>query len=254
MNPDPASVAVGYVRVSSDSQADNASLPAQREAIIKYCARKDLKLFAIFSDVQSGEDASNRDGFQKALSALYAGIGTYLVVHKLDRFSRNVLDSEQVKEELKAKGKKLVGVAEEIETATKDGELLFHMKTIFAAMERKAINRRCSMGRARKRSHGGYIGGAPPFGWDAIGRELVVNADQQKVLREIFEMRERGLTLAAISFDLNSRGIKTKRGTAWSPGPVQSILLGFPEMLERRGIMPDWMKEKLGNKESRQCQ
>jgi site-specific DNA recombinase len=248
MRYDSSTVAVGYVRVSSDSQSENASLPNQRKAIEKYCERAGLQIFGIFEDVQSGESAVNRDGLQNALKTITAGLADSLVVFKYDRLSRNVLDAEGIKEELRKSGKRLISATEQIEVGSHDGNMMYQMKSIFAAYEKKQIKKRCAMGQRKKKERGGYHAGAPLFGWDAIGRELVVNEGQQNIIKEIFDRRAAGQSLAEVAFALNARGVKTKRGGTWSPGTVQRIAEDFPELLEARGLTPDWMRPVLARK------
>jgi site-specific DNA recombinase len=224
MSPESNQVAIGYIRVSSDTQADNASLPAQREAILAYCKSERLQLFNIFEDVQSGEDASSRSGLQFALSSLYAGLADCLLVYRLDRFSRNVLDSESLKEQLKAAGKRLITVGEEIDFESEDGEMMYQFRSAFAEYERRVIRDRCVMGQDRKRAQGGYHAGTPPFGWKAVGRELVLNEPEQETIKLIFMLRAKGHTISAIAWHLNKTGILTKRGKTWGGQQIVNVL------------------------------
>jgi site-specific DNA recombinase len=119
---------IGYVRVSSDYQKDNTSLPIQREEIERYCQRKGYRLFGIFEDVFSAESAQEREGFQRALACIFANLADGMICYKLDRFARRVLDAESVKKELQDRGKKLITVVDTLDLDTPDGELMFTSK------------------------------------------------------------------------------------------------------------------------------
>lgn len=231
-------IAIGYIRVSGENQADNASLPAQRAAIVEYCRKNDLILFNIFEDVQSGEDADSRSGLQFALGALYADLADCMVVHRLDRFARKVLDAERLKEEFKARGKRLITATEEVNLHSDSGELMFTVQSAFCEYERKIIKKRCNMGREKKRNENGYIGGQPPYGYNAVGRTLIPNMAEQEVIKQIYMLRSEGCTFAAIAHRLNSQKIRTKRGNLWAPGQVYRILYNFPPIAFRMGIEP----------------
>ncbi|MBS1991707.1 MAG: recombinase family protein [Cyanobacteria bacterium SZAS LIN-3] len=221
-------VAIGYVRVSGQSQADGESLPAQREAIEEYCKSFGYRLFNVFSDVQSGEDAASREGLQFALSALYANLADYLIVWKLDRFTRKFLDAERLKEEFKARGKHLVTITEEIDFAVSDeGEMAYQVRAAFSEFERKSIKERCQLGVERKRAAGKFWAGCPPFGFMAVGRELVPNENEQAVIRLIFDLRRKGAKISGIALHLNQLGIKTKQGKIWGNSQICNVLTRY---------------------------
>lgn len=138
---------VGYCRVSGESQRDNASLPVQEESIRKWCTDNKHDLGPIFTDVQSGETAETREALNDALALIYADRAHGLVVHKLDRFSRSVLDSEQIRVEFDKRNKRLVSICDPIDFGSDDSILLYQMKQALAERERKEIVKRCKMGR-----------------------------------------------------------------------------------------------------------
>lgn len=91
---------VGYVRVSTDDQGSNgSSLESQRQAIAEECGRRDWTLVRVEEDVQSGGSMSGRPGLQAALNAVEGGEAAALVVAKLDRLSRSLIDSPPLSSE-----------------------------------------------------------------------------------------------------------------------------------------------------------
>src|SRR5690242_12166914 len=89
---DPATV-VGYVRVSTDEQAESGlGLAAQRAAIDAETARRGWTLVAVYTDAASGKSLAGRSGLADALAAVEAGEAGGIVVAKLDRLSRSLAD------------------------------------------------------------------------------------------------------------------------------------------------------------------
>lgn len=231
----------GYIRVSGETQRDNQSLPAQRAAITAWAKHNGHTLFNIFEDVASAEDAGSREAFQFALQAIKSGLAEGLVVHKLDRFSRKLLDAEILRREFLERGKLLFSVLEAVDLETDDGQLMYQCKQMVNEYERKKIAERCNMGRQRKRAEGGYIGGRPPYGYDAIRKHLVPNQGEQAIIREIFKMRSEGCTITVIANALNVQRIPTKHGKVWGQQQVYRILSDFPQIAFELGIAPSFL-------------
>lgn len=234
-------ILVGYIRVSGENQKDNHSLPSQRKAIEEYCRLNGHVLFNVFEEVASAEDADKREAFQFALKCIFAGLADGLIVHKLDRFCRKVLDAERLREQFKANSKWLLSVCDPVDLRTDDGELMFQVKNVLQEYERKKIKERCAMGRERKRSLNGYIGGRPPYGYDAIKKTLVPNQTEQAIIKEIFRWRKRNWTISEIAAELNSMGITTKWGKKWGQQQVYRILCDFPEIAFKLDIAPSYL-------------
>lgn len=213
-------VLVGYVRVSGEGQRDNNSLPVQRQEIESFCLRKGHTLFTVLEDVESGESAEERQGLQTALNLVYANLADGLIVHKLDRLARNVLDSETIRLDLKKRDKQLVSIIDPVDTSSDSGKMTFQILSSVAEFEKDRIKKRCTEGRERKRKNGGYIGGRPPYGYQATGRNLVVNEKEQEIIRLIREFKATCKNLAEVAHKLNSQGYRMRTGKPWG---VQSI-------------------------------
>lgn len=214
---------VGYVRVSSDSQEDNTSLPEQRKRIAAYCETYAHTLVEVFEDVASGKDLE-RDGINAALEALEGADG--LIVFKLDRLSRSMRHTLALVEDTFIRtGKTLVSVSEQIDTATPAGRMFLSMMGAFAQYERELINERTQGGRAAKAAKGGYAYGAPRYGFRAVDGELVPHLDEQNVIALMTRHRRSGKSFAAIASYLNEREIPTKTGKGlWSATQVINVL------------------------------
>lgn len=184
-------ILVGYCRVSSDSQQDNASLPEQRRSIEEYCKINHHELFSIFEDVESAADIDSRPGFQNALKIVKADLADGIIFYKQDRFSRSVLDAEAVRHEFAKLKKQLVFIQDPVETTSPEGAMMFQFKATFAEYERTQINAQCNFGRQRKLRDGGYIGGNPPFGYTTWGRTLMEDPHEQEIYHDARHVRKR---------------------------------------------------------------
>lgn len=204
---------VGYVRVSTDDQADSgAGLEVQRAAIVAECARRGWTLAALYEDAgASGKSLSGRPGLQRALSDVEGGAASAVVVAKLDRLSRSILDFSSLMARSRRKGWALVALDLGVDTTTPSGEMMANVLAVFAQFERRLIGQRTRDALAVKRSQGVRLG--RPRTLDPV------------VVREVAMRRRQGVALAAIASDLNARGVPTAHGGhAWHASTVRAIL------------------------------
>jgi DNA invertase Pin-like site-specific DNA recombinase len=178
---------IGYVRVSTEEQGlSGAGLQAQRAAIISECGRRGWTLVGIAEDIgRSGKDLK-RPGVQAALEALAAGEAVALVVAKLDRLSRSMLDFAQVMATAQKQSWALVALDVQVDTTTPSGEAMAHMLATFSQFERRLISERTKQALAQKRAAGVRLGAAPEIDADVATRIRGERAGG-KTLREIAE-------------------------------------------------------------------
>lgn len=214
---------VGYVRVSSESQADNTSLAEQKKKIEAYCFAFGHELVGLFEEVGSGKEASDRPQFQNALEMVRTSADG-IIAAKLDRLARNTRDVlELVEDVLQPANKALILLDLQVDTTTPQGYMILTVMSAVAKLERDIINERTQGGRRAKAEQGGYAYGSPQFGQDAVEGELVVNDDEQKAIEVIRRHRRSGKSYRKIADYLNAQGIPTKRGGQWSAMQVQRI-------------------------------
>lgn len=208
---------IGYVRVSTDEQADSgAGLAAQRSAIEAECERRGWELVEVAEDAgYSGKDLK-RPAIRATLDRLDQGEADGLVVAKLDRLSRSVLDFAAFMERAQRKGWAVVVLDLGVDTATPQGELVANTFAAFAQFERRLIGQRTREALAVKAAEGVRIGRP---------REL-----DPKVARRIRNLRSRGHSLAKIAERLNAADVPTAHGGAkWYPSTVRAVLERRPE-------------------------
>jgi DNA invertase Pin-like site-specific DNA recombinase len=147
--------AVGYVRVSTDEQErSGAGIEAQRAAITAELERRGWRLVGIEQDTATGKSTKRRPGLAAALQQLAAGDADSLVVAKLDRLSRSLLDFASLVEQSRREGWSLVALDLGVDTTTPSGEMMANVLAVFAQFERRLIAQRTKDGLAAKREAG----------------------------------------------------------------------------------------------------
>jgi DNA invertase Pin-like site-specific DNA recombinase len=151
---------VGYVRVSTAEQADSgAGLEAQRAAVSVEATRRGWDLVHVYEDPGvSGKSVSGRPGLREALEAVEQGEAEALVVSKLDRLSRSLLDFSTLMERSRRKGWAIVALDLALDTSTPSGELMASVLATFSQYERRLIGARTRDALAVKRAQGVVLG------------------------------------------------------------------------------------------------
>jgi DNA invertase Pin-like site-specific DNA recombinase len=228
-------VAISYIRVSSDEQADSGlGLEAQRQRIAAYCTMKGVHLAEVFEDpgVSGGKPLASRPAGSKLLAAAKKS-KSLVIVAKLDRLFRSVADAANVIADFDKKGIQLVAIAEGFDMSSPYGRAMAQMASVFAELERAIIRERTRSAMNVKRLRGERISGHAPYGSDfgADGR-LIANDREQQVIVRMRLLRADGLSFRGIAKRLNSEGILPKRGRRWDHTTVKSILKRNPPNLE----------------------
>jgi DNA invertase Pin-like site-specific DNA recombinase len=218
--------AIGYVRVSTEEQAvDGVSLEAQQARIRAWCEANDYTLVGLHIDAGlSGCRSDNRPGLQQAIVRACKE-KTALVVYSLSRLARSTRDTIAISEQLAKNGADLVSLSERIDTTTAAGKMVFRMLAVLAEFERDQIAERTKVALSHMRQQGKRIGKIP-YGYDLAedGTSLTSNAQEQKGLELIGQLRAGGLGRRRIAATLTAQGIPTKTNVVWSPQAVRRIL------------------------------
>jgi DNA invertase Pin-like site-specific DNA recombinase len=221
--------AVGYIRVSTEEQADTGvSLQAQRAKLQQYAALYDLDLIAVEEDAGVSAKTLDRPGLQAALDRLRRGEADGLVIAKLDRLSRSVLDWNTLIDGYfgERAGKQLWSVSDSIDTRTAAGRLVLNVLMSVAQWEREVIAERTRDALAHKRSRSERCGKVR-YGFVLAGDGIteVPNPAEQAGLAAIARLRAEGLSLRAIAAELDRLGVPTKEGRGgWTHTAVARIL------------------------------
>ena len=209
--------AIAYLRVSTLEQAvSGAGLKAQRAAILAEAERRGWKVVAVIEDAGFSGKNLRRPGIEAALKALAEQRADVLIVSKLDRLSRSMLDFASLMQKATREHWGLVALDLGVDTSTPAGEAMAHVLATFAQFERRLIGQRTKEGMAQKRREG-----------TIFGRDRKVPAD---VRARIAAERVAGRSLAAIAAGLNEDGVATGQGgRKWYPSTVAALLRSISE-------------------------
>jgi len=216
---------IGYVRVSTDKQADRGvSLDAQAEKIRAMAVVHSSELLDIIVDGGESAKSLNRPGMARLLALVDAGEVQVVIIAKLDRLTRSVKDLCTLLERFSKRGVTLISVAESLDTGSAAGRLVLNIMTAVSQWEREAIGERTRDAMSHKRSNGERVGNIR-FGYrlGPDGKHVEPDCAEQAVLDEIGQLRRGGATLRGIAAELNHRGLRTRCGSAWRMEHVARI-------------------------------
>ncbi len=225
--------AVGYIRVSTERQAEKgSSLADQEQAIRSWTRTHGYRLVAVHRDegVSGTCDAADRRGLTAALEALRAGEADVLVVLTLDRLARSLTVQEAaLSHAWKAGGRVFTIDAGEVHQDDPDDPMrtaLRQMMGVFAQLERGMVTARLRRGKAAKRAEGGYIGGRVSYGKRSAGDgALVPDETEVRLVEQVCSRRAAGQSYRTICAALEEAGFKTRAGRPWQPAVVRRIAL-----------------------------
>jgi len=218
--------ATGYVRVSTDQQADNgASLEVQRCKIEAAAELQDLELVSVIVDAGESAKTLRRPGAQELLELVDSGEVETVIIYKLDRLTRSVRDLGDLLERFERKGVALVSVSESLDTGTAAGRLVLNVMGAVGQWEREAIAERTREALQAKKAKGERVG-TIPFGYriSIDGVRLEEEPTEQRALAVLRDLRSKSYTLREIAEELNRQGHTTRRGSQWRHQYVSNLL------------------------------
>lgn len=177
--------AVGYIRVSTQEQIDNYSLPAQESAIAAYCQAQGWELGEVYCDAgRSGKSVAGREELSRMLDEATAGRFERCVFLKLDRLARNLKDLLAICDSLEASKVGIVSIHESIDTGTATGRMIRSILGAVSEFEREAIVERAKMG-ISEMARSGRLLGPLPLGYRRENGEIILD-ETAPLIREIF--------------------------------------------------------------------
>jgi DNA invertase Pin-like site-specific DNA recombinase len=218
---------VAYYRVSTVKQGQSGlGLEAQQATVEAFAKATASNILGAYTEVESGKRA-DRPELAKAI-AHARRIGATLVIAKLDRLSRSVHFISGLME---------TGVKFVVAESPNDDAFVLHMKAAMAEEERRKISERTKAALAAYKARGGLMGsarpdshklsgGANPKAAERAGEVSKANADAAylDIADMVAQLREEGLSLAAIAQRLNDDGFTTRTGKAWNKVQVGRVL------------------------------
>ena len=199
-----------YVRVSTHYQVDKDSLPVQKEELVAYAKYVlNANSYEIFEDAGFSEKNTDRPDFQQMMSRVREGEFSHVLVWKLDRISRNLLDFAAMFDELKRLGVTFVSKNEQFDTSSAMGEAMLKIILVFAELERKMTADRVTAVMISRAGNGQWNGGRIPFGYsyDKSTETFSVNEQEASVVLRMYDLYEETHSLLQVAKSLNASGI-----------------------------------------------
>ncbi|MDY3617777.1 recombinase family protein [Agathobaculum sp.] len=216
--------AVAYARFSSEMQREE-SIDAQLHAIETYAENNHLLLCGSYIDRAKSATTDQRPEFQRMIVDAQRGQFDVVIVHKLDRFSRDRYDSAFYKRKLRLANVALHSVLENLD-GSPESVILESVIEGFNEYYSRNLAREVEKGKKENARKGIHVGGVPPLGYDVDPqtRKLVINEREAEAVRLIFAMSREGLGHTQMRDRLNSGGYTTKRGRPFGKNSIHEIL------------------------------
>jgi len=216
-----------YVRVSTHYQVDRDSLPVQKEELVAYAKLvMNAGSYEIFEDAGYSAKNTDRPEYQQMMARIRSGEFSHVLVWKLDRISRNLLDFAAMYDELKRLGVTFVSKNEQFDTSSAMGEAMLKIILVFAELERKMTAERVTAVMITRAGNGLWNGGRVPFGYsyDKATETFSVNEDESAIVLRMYDLYEETNSLLQVTKTLNAAGSRHRSGKEWSPTTVGTIL------------------------------
>lgn len=209
---------VGYVRVSTDKQAQHGhSLAGQEAALHEWAERNGHSVTRVIPDVMSGVKTDKLHGREAAIRLVETGLADGLLVLRYDRVTRSTLDGAQLLDRSRRKGWPILDTAGK-SSIDEDHELMTDVELAFAAAERKRISRRTKEGLVAAKAAGKSLGRRPTANEAA---ELAIS-----------DLHAAGHSARSIATELTTRGVPTPGGgLAWCHSSVVRIIRRLAEQV-----------------------
>ena len=217
-----------YARQSVD-KADSLSIQGQ----IDLCRRETGEEVKVYQDKGFSGKNTNRPAFQRLIEDVEKGTIQKIVVYRLDRFSRSIVDFGRLWEILKGHGVEFVSINETFDTSTPMGRAMLNIIMVFAQLERETTAQRVRDNYYQRAKLGSWPGGPAPYGF-TIGRlpgadgrlapGLVPNESIVVVERIFDAYASEGASLGSVARALNGSGIPAPRRAVWDNVTLSRML------------------------------
>jgi site-specific DNA recombinase len=207
-----------YTRKSSEEGLEQEfnSLHAQREACESYIASQRSEGWVLVRDHYDDGGISGgtleRPGLKRLLADIEDGLVDVVVVYKIDRLSRSLMDFSKLVEVFDRNGVTFVSVTQSFNTTTSMGRLTLNILLSFAQFEREVTGERIRDKIAASRRKGMWMGGVPPLGYEVKDRKLIENHADSAQVRWVFDRFIEIGSGTELARDLAARGVTTARG------------------------------------------
>lgn len=219
-----------YARQSLEKK-DSLSIEGQIDLCRKHVNSNEK--FKVYYESKSGKNTTQRLEFLQLMEDIKLGLVSTVIVYRIDRISRNVLDFCNIWDTFKTYNVQFVSCNENFDTSTPMGEAMIMIAMIFAQMERQTIIERVTDNYFRRAEQGFYLGGAAPFGFKKIdiiykGKKTAsLESDEleSEILKRMYSTyASTNISLGKLGYELTDEGLRTRKGTNWSTCNIGRVL------------------------------
>ena len=231
--------AVAYARYSSDKQQES-SITVQLAEIKKFCASQGIHLIHEYIDEAQTGTNSNRKQFQQMIKDAPQKEFQLVVVHRMDRWARNVDDARYYKKFLKRHGIKIVSAIEEFDE-TPEGEFFELMSMGMAELYSKKLARECVAGKMANAREGKAHGGKPLLGYTVKRKYYAIDEKEAEAVKIIFDLVIQGYGYTYIRDYLNANGYRHSDGRLFTAH--------FTDILRNRKYIGEYVYNRAASKD-----
>lgn len=216
-----------YIRVSTHWQVDKDSLQVQKRELIAYAQMVlGIQDYFVFEDAGYSAKNTDRPDYQEMMDRLRTGEFSHLLVWKIDRISRNLLDFASMYEELKQLGVTFVSKNEQFDTSSAIGEAMLKIILVFAELERNMTAERVTAVMLSRATVGKWNGGRIPYAYDydKQTKDFSLNPTEYKIYNLMCDLYEQYQSVIYVTRYLNEHGFLTRAGKEWTATTVHKIL------------------------------
>ncbi len=219
-----------YTRKSSEEglELEFNSLHAQREACEAYIASQKQEGWILVPDFYDDGGISGgtleRPTLQRLLEDIQSGLVDVVVVYKIDRLSRSLMDFAKLVDIFDRHNVTFVSVTQSFNTTNSMGRLTLNILLSFAQFEREVSGERIRDKIAASRKKGLWMGGNVPLGYDVKDKKLVINEDEAKIIRMIFDRFPTVGSATILAKRLAEEDVRTKKGRHIDKGYMYKLL------------------------------
>ena len=248
-----------YCRVSTIEQAEEGySIDEQNVKIREYCEREGHEIYNLYEDRGiSGKNITNRPGIKQLLEDATNNKFDLVIVWKLNRISRKLLDILNIVDLLNKHNIAFRSLTESFETETPSGKLQLNIMGAIGEFERETIAENVKLGLVARARDGRWCGGVV-LGYDLVelpneGKKrkntiLKINEVEANTVRRIFDLYSQGYGYKAVVNRINNEGRKTKRNSSFAVSTVKDILQNPVYIGKiRYNVRQDWSKKRRNN-------
>ncbi|MFV0626069.1 MAG: recombinase family protein [Alphaproteobacteria bacterium] len=205
-----------YVRKSTERglELEFNSLHNQEDACKSYILSQSFnnwEYYKTYTDGGISGGTTDRPALQEMLSDIKAGKIQTVVVYKVDRLSRSIMDFHNMMTEFDKDGCNFVSITQAFDTSTSMGKLTLNMLLSFAQFEREVSSERVRDKLRAQKAKGLWTGGVVPLGYDAIDKKLIINEVEAKKVQFVFETYLKVPSLLALKDEVFNKGIHVKQ-------------------------------------------